>query len=375
MRDTLGRAILTLSLSLNGCAQMWGTARAAPASAAPEPPLLGEEGATSVRPGAPGTPPAPAAPATPEMRAITGEVTAVTADVAGLVSAIRVHAAEVGGTIAREDLRGDAQHRLASTVLRLPPAAVTAFFDWLGARAALENRHYENEEVTRQYFDRELAMRNLGVTMERLEDLVRRPEGELKDVLEIEREITRVRGELERLRGEQRLLADQVARATLTVRIAMDPDVHAEPALKFELVPHLAYLHLADAGPRAADRTGGGVTLIFGRAASLDLQVFPRRDGDARSYLFTFGGRSYSDYLGGGQRRVGNPYLGLRIGGARMNDLGAFAYGVDAGVELLRARHFLVEISGRAIGLWYNRDSAPRGDLLLEATVGVGVPW
>ena len=35
----------------------------------------------------------------------------------------------------------------------------------------------------------------------------------------------------------------------------------------------------------------------------------------------------------------------------------------------------LVEVTGRAIGLWYNRDSAPTSDLLLEATLGVGIPF
>jgi hypothetical protein len=36
---------------------------------------------------------------------------------------------------------------------------------------------------------------------------------------------------------------------------------------------------------------------------------------------------------------------------------------------------FLVEVAGRAIGLWYNRDAAPTSDLLLEATLGVGIPF
>jgi hypothetical protein len=309
------------------------------------------------------------------MRTITGEVTAVTNDVAGLVGAIRSRTGEVGGTVAREDVRGDAQHRQASVVLRLPPAAVTAFFDWLGTRATLENRHYENTDVTRQFFDRELEIKNLGITMERLQELVRRRDGDLKEILEIEREITRVRGDLDRLRGEQRLLADQVARATLTVSITMNPDVHAEPALKFVLVPHLTQLHLVDAGVRDADRTGGGVTLMFSRASSLDLEIIPGRDAGVRSYLVTLGIAGYSDYLGGGQRRFLNPYLGLRAGGARLDGFAAFAYGAEAGVEVVRARHFLVEVSGRAIGLWYNRDSAPTGDVLLEGTLGVGVPW
>jgi hypothetical protein len=140
-------------------------------------------------------------------------------------------------------------------------------------------------------------------------------------------------------------------------------------------MPHLTQLHLVDAGPRAPDRTGGGVTLMFTRALSVDLEVLPRRGDDARSYLYTVAFAGYSDYLGGGQRRFGNPFLGVRLGGARLNGLGAFAAGVDAGIELVRYQHFLVEIAGRAIGLWYNRDTAPTSDLVLEGTLGVGVPF
>jgi hypothetical protein len=334
-------------------------------------------GAAKHEAGHPGEAPAPdgeSAPAgkpdtTPEMRTITGEVTAISEDVAGLVAAIRAHAVEVGGSIAREDMSGDAQHRQAATVVRLPPAAVTPFIDWMGARATLDARHFEVTEVTRQYFDREVAIRNLEVTLERLRELARRPDGDLAGVMEVEREMTRVRGELEKLRGEQRLLADQVARATLTITISGKPDEH------FTLVPHMSYLHLFDAGTRAADRTGGGVALMFTRAAGVDFEVFPGRGGDPRSYLFTFAAAGYSNYLGGGARRFGNPYLGVRLGGAKMNGLGAFAYGVDAGVELVRYKLFHVEVSGRAIGLWYNRDSGPNSDLLVEATVGVGVPF
>jgi len=355
------RRIVVVSLWLTGCGVGAGAGHAAPerpAAAPAEAPTAADSAATE----------------THELKTISGEVSVVSGDVVGLTAAIRAHAAEVGGSVAREDVRGDAQHREASAVLRLPPEAMSSFIDWLGARATIDSRHAEITDVTRRYFDREVAIRNLEVTLERLRELARRPDAELNDVMVVERELTRVRGELEALRGEQRLLADRVARATLTITITMNPAVH-EPELKFELMPHLSQLRLVDPGARAADRTGGGVTLMFSRALSLDFDVFPRRGDDARSYLVTAALAAYSDFLGGGQRRLGNPYLGLRFGGAKMNGQGAFAYGVDAGVELVRYKQFLVEISGRAIGLWYNRDAAPRSDLLLEATLGVGIPF
>jgi len=367
MREALRRQALILSslssLCLLGCGTEGAAVRSPSAGlSAAEPPPSGSEAAA-------------AAGATAEMRTISGEVTAITSDVTGLVAAIRARAAQVGGTIAREDVSGDAQHRQATTVLRLPPAATSPFIDWLGGHAAIEASHVEDNDVTREFFDRDVAIRNLEVTLERLRDLARQPDGKLSDVLEIEHEMTRVRGELERLRGAQRLLADQVARATLTIAITMSPDEHPQPALKFMIVPHATRLHLVDAGGRAADRTGGGVTLMFSRAGSFDFEVLAPRGGDPRSYLYTFATGLYSDFLGGGRRRYLNPYIGVRLGGAKMNGLGAFAYGADVGVELVRTRMFMVDVSARAVGLWYNRDSPPNNDVLLEGTLGVGIPF
>ena len=306
------------------------------------------------------------------MRTLSGEVGAVSNDVAGLVGAVGAHAREIGGSVAREDVSGDASHRQATMTLRLPPVATIAFIDWLAARATIETRHLEDNDVSRQYFDRDVAIRNLEVTLDRLRELARQPDAELADVLQVERELTRVRGELEKLRGEQRLLADQVARATLTLTLATST---TEPALKFELVPHLTRLHLVDAGTRAADRIGGGVTLMATRESSFDFEMLAPHGGDPRSYLFTFATGVYSDFLGGGNRRFGNPYIGFRFGGAKMNGHGALAYGADVGVEVVRFKLFLVEVSGRALGLWYHRSSAPTSDLVLEGTVGIGIPF
>jgi hypothetical protein len=314
-------------------------------------------------------------PAPTEKMLVSGDVTAITDDVAGLAAAIRAEAVKVGGAVTSEEMSGDAQHRQAALTLRLPPATVTSFIDWLAERSTLDRRHLQATDVTRRYFDRELAIRNLEVTMGRLHDLAKRPNAELKDVIAVEHEMTRVRGELERLRGEQRLLGDQVARATLTISLQMKRGVHAEPQLKFELVPHLSLLHLVDAGARGADRVGGGVSVMFSRWFSLDFEMFPRENAAARSYLLTMTTATYSDFLGGGRRRFFNPYLGLRVGGASIDGNGGLAYGADVGVELVRFKLFLVEISGRALGIWYGEDSTPKTDVLLEGVLGVGVPF
>jgi hypothetical protein len=309
---------------------------------------------------------------------LNGSATVRTVDVAALVRVVRDHTIQVGGAVVGEVVDGNAEEGRATMRLRLPPAATVGFVDWLAAQATLEARNLETTDVSREYVDQALAIKNLGITMGRLQDLAKRPNAELKDVLEVERELTRVRGELERIAGEHRLLEDRIARATLTVNIlpkrgAHPPELHVEPELKFELVPHLTVFHFLDAGARAQTRGGGGVSLMFARSFTLDAEVLPRHQGDARSFLFSASVAGYSDFLGGGRRRFGNPYLGLRAGGGSINGNGTFSFGAEAGIELLHYKLFLVDLTGRALGFIY-RKGVPN-DVVLQGVLGVGVPF
>jgi Domain of unknown function (DUF4349) len=402
MRNRWGAAAVLLALPGSSCAFMHAGAPAAsppPASAAPSA-TADETGRSSAReeeaepaPSASGptiaaafksadatggVPPNGAAKgraaSTAERFVVTGEIALVTPDVIGVVAAIRARVFAEGGSIASERLNGDPEHRQATLQLRIPPTATSLFLDWLGTQATVDSRHFESSDVTRQWFDRDLAIKNLGITMSRLQDLANRPNADLAQIIEIEREMTRVRGEIEELEGAQRLLDDQVARATLTVEISTKPGIHPEPELKFELVPHLTLMRLADPGTRSG-RGGAGVTMMFSRWFSLDFEILPQKDLQPRSYFFTAATGLYSDFLGGGERRFFNPYIGFRLGTAKLDGYGAFTYGADIGLELVRFRLFLVEIQGRAMGLWYDRSSSPTSDIVLEGILGVGVPF
>jgi hypothetical protein len=319
-----------------------------------------------------------AGPTSPDRLVINGTVTVRTADVAQLVLDIRGRVAEVGGSVVGESIRGNAEEGHAEMRLRLPPAQAVPFADWLGTRATLEARNLDATDVSRQFVDQELAIKNLHITMARLQELAKRPDAPLKDVLEAERELTRVRGELERLEGEHRLLSDQIARATLTVHIrprkgAHEGPVHVEPELKFELMPRFVALHFLDARGRSADRWGGGVTLMFTRAFSIDAWMLPRDGAVSRSFLFYGAVAGYSDFMGGGRRRFLNPYLGVRAGGGLLEGNGAFSMGADVGLELVHWKHFLLEVSGRGAAYVYHKDLPY--DVTLEGTAGIGVPF
>ena len=312
---------------------------------------------------------------------IDGSLTLRTQDVHGVTHDVRAHAGQVGAVIVGDTVSVTADGEQAVLRLRLPPDQAVAFADWLGQRATLVSRRLQAADVTRQFVDQEVAIKNLQVTIDRLRELARRPEAALNDVLAVERELTRVRGELEAIEGEHRVLEDQVARATLTVTIlptraalGRAEPVAIEPELKFELMPFATVLHFLDDRPgRGQTRAGGGVSLMFARAFSLDFTFLPQHEADRRAYLFGLSVAGYSDFLGGGRRRFLNPYLGLRMAAGSIDDHGAFLFGGEVGVELLRYKMFLVDVTGRAVGVIHGHDVP--NDMALQAVLGAGVPF
>ncbi len=317
----------------------------------------------------------PTADETQQKLVVSGAVEISTADVRATASAVRAGAVARGGVVVSDELSGAKYGVHARSQVRLPPAEVAPFVAWLGTLGALESSQLATSDVSREYFDEELRLRTLRGEMDRLEKLMaEHPNASLDDVLSIERETTRVRADIERLEGQHRYLGDRVALATLDVHVTThDEYVAGAPEQKFVLFGHALASSFIDGGARHRDRYGAGVGILFGRRFDLTFDVLPSRDADPRSMLLTVGGAVYSDFLGGGRRLFGNPYLGLRLGGGGINGRGAFAYAGEIGVELVRHPHFLVDLTGRAMGLLYGQ--SPRSDIAIQGVLGVGVPF
>jgi len=306
---------------------------------------------------------------------VTGSVELSADDVRATAAAVRAGARERGGLLVADEVTGARYGARARFQIRLPPEQVTGFVDWLGSQGTVESSQLSASDVSQQYFDQELRLHALHVELDRLEKLMtEHPNAALEDVLAIEREMTRVRADIEQLEGQHRYLGDRAARATLDVHITgREAIVSGAPEQKFTLVGHGLAWSFVDGGPRHRERFGAGVQLLLARRFDFTFDVLPARGGDARSMLLSMGGALYSDFLGRGRRLFGNPYLGLRVGGGGVNGRGAFAYAAELGVELVNHRHFLVDLTGRALGLLYG--GSPRSDIVLQGLLGVGVPF
>jgi hypothetical protein len=173
--------------------------------------------------------PAPEAPEveTSEAKAITGPMIAQTASLtilpanydrtAGSIDAlVTAH----GGYVQKlnSESRPDASRQVSLT-LRVPVKQIDGFLADLRKLGRVEAESRENEEVTDQYVDLDARLQNARAGEQRLVQLLGTRTGKLEDVLDAERELTRVRGDIQSMTGERNLLVHRVEYATVELQL------------------------------------------------------------------------------------------------------------------------------------------------------------
>lgn len=120
------------------------------------------------------------------------------------------------GYIADSSLTGSAGSlRRGTWKIRIPVERFDEFVAAAKGFGELINASTTSEDVSEEYFDVEARIRNKTKEEERLLKLLDDRTGKLADVLEVERELSRVREETERMQGRMRVLADQTTLTTV----------------------------------------------------------------------------------------------------------------------------------------------------------------
>ncbi|MBK9385422.1 MAG: DUF4349 domain-containing protein [Planctomycetes bacterium] len=138
---------------------------------------------------------------------------------------------ELGGYVSDEQslLRARAERRVLT--LRLPAARLDEALARLEplAQRVLERR-ISVEDVSAQVVDLAARLKTLRATETELQELLagaREAGRGLEDVMAVHRELTSIRTQIEQLVGEERRLSEQVAFATLTVELVLEPEAAA----------------------------------------------------------------------------------------------------------------------------------------------------
>ncbi len=146
------------------------------------------------------------------------------------VALVRTLARQLGGYIANTAMQtGRGQLRSATLEVKVPANRFDEGLSGLAPIGKLESVNVSAEDVGEEFTDAIARMANARRLETRLIELIATRTGKLKDVLDVEQELARVREEIERYEGRLRYLQAHAALSTLTICVHEPPPVVGHP--------------------------------------------------------------------------------------------------------------------------------------------------
>jgi hypothetical protein len=124
-------------------------------------------------------------------------------------------------------------------VAKVLPDALDHFLEQLRGLGDLKNQTIGTEDVSKQYFDTTARLDNARVMEQRLVEMLKKNTGKVSDLLQVEKELGRVREDIEKMQGELKFMDAQVQFATVTITLA-EKDMHVPAAFLLEERARLA---------------------------------------------------------------------------------------------------------------------------------------
>lgn len=125
------------------------------------------------------------------------------------------------------------RQRYGNWQVRVPVANYQSFMSSVGDIGAVTSRKEDANDVTAEFYDLEARIKNKQRLEERIAALLEQAKGELKRLIEVEKELARVREEIERMEGRKRYLTDMTALATIDIYVAEVKNYVPEQAASF----------------------------------------------------------------------------------------------------------------------------------------------
>ncbi|MDA1096376.1 MAG: DUF4349 domain-containing protein [Chloroflexi bacterium] len=192
------------------------------ASNQPPSPTLGKASGGAIAPGgqAPSADGSPVDQTASRLIVRTADLTIEVADVPESMDAIAALAGELDGWVLTSQRSALHQGFIS---IRVPSTQLDEAIQRLrGMAVEVKAENSSARDVTEEFIDIQARVRNLEATEAKLLTLLERP-GEIKDVLEVQREITRVREEIERLVARSNYLQQTAAFSLISVNLQATP--------------------------------------------------------------------------------------------------------------------------------------------------------
>lgn len=121
----------------------------------------------------------------------------------------------------------DDERRPVSAMLdaRVPPAALAAFLDRLGGLGSVGRHSTTADDRTDEVIDTEAKQKNMAEFRDSLRRMLATPGARLKDLVEVERELTRVQSDLDSLATRRKTLANDTDKVRVAVTFGAAPSV------------------------------------------------------------------------------------------------------------------------------------------------------
>jgi hypothetical protein len=134
---------------------------------------------------------------------------------------ITAFANEEHGYVATTDSQKQANGKLrGQVVVKVLPENLDRFLQKVRGLGELKNQTLGTEDVTKAYFDTDARLKNAHVMQQRLIDMLKTKTGKVSDLLQVEKELGRVREEIEKMQGQLKYWDSQVQFATVTIALA-----------------------------------------------------------------------------------------------------------------------------------------------------------
>ena len=128
---------------------------------------------------------------------------------------------EQGGFVAGTDSDKLPNGKMRGTIiLRVPPEHLEALALELRGIGELKSQKIGAEDITRHYTDLESSLRAAHAMQDRLLEIIKSGKGQIKDLLEAEKQLGIWREKSEQIEGEKRYLDNLVSLSTLTIELA-----------------------------------------------------------------------------------------------------------------------------------------------------------
>ena len=134
---------------------------------------------------------------------------------------ITAFASEDGGYIATTSSNKQANGKLkGEIVVKVLPENLDRFLQKTRGLGELKNQTLGAKDITKAYFDTDAHLKNARVMEQRLIDMLKNKSDDINDLLQVEKELSRVREQIEQMQGELKFWDSQVQFATVTISLA-----------------------------------------------------------------------------------------------------------------------------------------------------------